>query len=126
MRLWYKYNKRAFWTVVLLGFLFDIANLDWVTGFAELIPRAWPVWLAVLVSAIASGALGVLLMALTVWPVCGVLLFASLIGSVWNKVVDEPLNKATGKDRMEGVAHAALGLTVAYWIGYKFYMLWIK
>lgn len=125
-KYWWKDHKRAALLAALLGVLFDVANIDWVSGVATWFPGNWPGFIILLASAIIAGALGLLVMAFTVWPLCAVLLFASLIGSIGYKILNEPLSESGLRDRNEGVCLAALGITIAYWIGYKFYMLWIK
>lgn len=124
-KYWWKDHKRAFWVAVLLGFLYDIANMPLAGGLKSIFPASFPMWLSVVVSCLLAALVGLLLMALTTWGLTIVLLLAQMLANIGLSMLGHKDN-IKAADLQEGAARSAAGLAVAYWIGYKFYMLWIK
>lgn len=122
-RYWWEDHKRIVLLLILLGALFVAANLEFVELGAILLPDSAPVWLVLLLGCLAAALLGLLLMALTTWLGSIVLLVAQGITNIGLHIAGvADKNSKTG----EGAAEAAAGLAVAYWIGYRFYLTWIK
>lgn len=124
-RYWWEDHKRAVLLALLLGFLFDIANLGIIGRFYEGTLDSIGAWLALLAVCIVVGGIGLLKMALTTWLCSLILLFAQLISDVGLFILGKK-DSTDASSRSEGAGRAAAGLAVAYWIGYRFYLTWIK
>lgn len=118
-------NKRIIVLFVILAVLFAAANLKTCAALVGLIAGpAWPVWALLLVTMVGGGLVGLLVMAFTAWLIAMALMLALLITSACLSIAG--VNPKNEEAQTTGAINAAFGLSVAYWIGYRFYMLWIK
>lgn len=127
-KYWWEDHKRAVLAALLGGVLFVVANLDRLAVFAELAPDAWPAWLVLLAGVIVTALIGLLFIMLTWWALSLAVIIAWGIGRLAWRIIGERTNEDQKTFQMQSNAlfQVSLGLSLAYWIGYKFYMLWIK
>lgn len=117
----------------MVGFLFDAANYDYVCRLALIIPSAIPMIISIILSALIVGIVGVVLMILSAQISALAMFLIYGLGYAFMYIADElPVEKdfalASKKEdaRANAVMYCAIGLTIAYWIAYRFYMLWIR
>jgi hypothetical protein len=127
-KYWWKDHKRAVLAALLGGVLFVIANLDRLAAFMPIAPDAWPAWLVLLAGVIVTALIGLLFIMLTWWALSLAVIIAWGIGRFAWRIIGERINEdqKTFQTQSNALFQVSLGLSLAYWIGYKFYMLWIK
>lgn len=127
-KYWWKDHKRAVLAALLGGVLFVIANLDRLALFAQIAPGTWPAWLLLLVGIIVTAFIGLLFIMLTWWALSLAVIIAWGVGRLAWRIIGERTDddQKTFKAQSDTLFQVSLGISLAYWIGYKFYMLWIK
>ena len=127
-------NKRTLILGLILGLLFDVANLDLVIWVSSM-----PIWsflpqlIALLVAALLVGFGGFVAMVLSleVTIIAMMILYGignlcMRIGGDLKKDDDFRISNIKEEARSQAVFMCSIGVSVAYWIGYKFYIMWIK
>ena len=127
-KYWWKDHKRAVLAALLGGVLFVVANLDMVSGFVQFVPDTWPALLALFLGFVATALIGLLFIMLSWWVLSLPVFIAWGIGRLAWKIIGERISEdqKTFQTQSNTLFQISLGFSLAYWIGYKFYMLWIK